>query len=65
MTYLVSVLNVYELVLQKSPHYSGNAASKVKQEILHGLGNYFTYTSPIDLKMYEIIPKQLLIKYGG
>lgn len=39
MPYLESVLDVYESVLQKSPNYSDNAASKVKQEILHGLGN--------------------------
>lgn len=39
MPYLQSVLDVYETVLQKSPNYSDNAASKVKQEILHGLGN--------------------------
>ena len=39
MPYLKSVLEVYELVLQKSTDYSGNAASKVKQEIIHGLGN--------------------------
>lgn len=67
MTYLVSVLNVYELVLQKSPHYSGNAANKVKQEILHGLGNDLTcdvylqlyFTDPFDLKMFQIVPRQL------
>ena len=39
MDYLKSVLVVYELVLQNSKNYGGNAASKVKQEILHGLGN--------------------------
>lgn len=38
MPYLTSVLDIYEFVLQKS-NYCGNAASKVKQEILHGLGN--------------------------
>lgn len=39
MPYLESVLDVYELVLQKSTNLSGNAASKVKQEILNSLGN--------------------------
>ncbi|XP_043691175.1 protein MON2 homolog isoform X2 [Telopea speciosissima] len=39
--YLKSVLDVYELVLQRRPNYSGNAASKVKQEILHGLGEIY------------------------
>jgi hypothetical protein len=38
--YLNSVLDAYEFVLQKSPNYSDNTASKVKQEILHGLGNH-------------------------
>ncbi|XP_022932524.1 protein MON2 homolog isoform X1 [Cucurbita moschata] len=53
MTYLVSVLNVYELVLQKSPHYSGNAASKVKQEILHGLGELYVQAQMMfDNQMY-------------
>lgn len=44
MDYLKSVLEVYELVLQSSKNYGGNAASKVKQEILHGLGKYLTAT---------------------
>ncbi|KAI4350035.1 hypothetical protein L6164_010563 [Bauhinia variegata] len=41
MPYLISVLDVYELVLQKTPCYSGNSAVKVKQEILHGLGELY------------------------
>lgn len=39
MDYLTSVLDAYEHVLRKSINYGGSAASKVKQEILHGLGN--------------------------
>lgn len=39
MAYLKSVLGVYEFALQKSPNCSENTAAKVKQEILHGLGN--------------------------
>lgn len=39
MPYLESILGVYKHVIQKSTIYSSNAASKVKQEILHGLGN--------------------------
>lgn len=39
MPYLVSVIDVYEVVLQKSPNYSSGATNKVKQEVLHGLGN--------------------------
>lgn len=43
MPYLTSVLDVYELVLHKSPNYNGNMAYKLKQEILHGLGKSFMY----------------------
>ncbi|GAV64231.1 Sec7_N domain-containing protein [Cephalotus follicularis] len=41
MAYLNSVLDVYEFVLQKLPTYRGNAADKVKQDILHGLGELY------------------------
>ncbi|XVE62867.1 hypothetical protein DITRI_Ditri06bG0154300 [Diplodiscus trichospermus] len=41
MPYLISVLDVYEVVLQKSPNYSGSTANKVKQEVLHGLGELY------------------------
>ncbi|KAJ7973440.1 protein MON2-like isoform X1 [Quillaja saponaria] len=41
LPYLNSVLDVYEIVLQKHPSYTGNAADKVKQEILHGLGDLY------------------------
>ena len=41
LRYLNSVMDVYELVFQKSSSYTGDTATKVKQEILHGLGNSF------------------------
>ncbi|KAJ0013658.1 hypothetical protein Pint_20577 [Pistacia integerrima] len=41
MAYLNSVLGVYEFALQKSPYCSDNTATKVKQEILHGLGELY------------------------
>ncbi|KAJ8556427.1 hypothetical protein K7X08_029818 [Anisodus acutangulus] len=41
MPYLTSVLDVYELVLHKSPNYNRNMAYKLKQEILHGLGELY------------------------
>ncbi|PON73920.1 Armadillo-type fold containing protein [Parasponia andersonii] len=41
MPYLISVLDTYEHVLQKSTNYGGNTASKVKQEILHDLGELY------------------------
>ncbi|CAA6667168.1 unnamed protein product [Spirodela intermedia] len=40
-SYLKSILDVYELVLRRSPSYTSSAANKVTQEILHGLGNLF------------------------
>ncbi|CAL0321003.1 unnamed protein product [Lupinus luteus] len=41
MPYLISVIDVYKLVLKRPPSYSGNATDKVKQEILHGLGELY------------------------
>ncbi|KAK9292717.1 hypothetical protein L1049_020696 [Liquidambar formosana] len=41
MPYLKSVLDVYELVLQNSTNYAGSTVGKVKQEILHGLGEMY------------------------
>ncbi|XP_041019772.1 protein MON2 homolog isoform X5 [Juglans microcarpa x Juglans regia] len=41
MPYLNSVLDVFEFVLQKSPNYTGNAAGKVKQEVVHCLGELY------------------------
>lgn len=39
MHYLISVIDIYEHVLKKPPSYS----DKVKQEILHGLGNVLVF----------------------
>nr|KYP74426.1 Protein MON2 isogeny [Cajanus cajan] len=41
MPYFISVIDVYELVLRKPSSYRGNAGDKVKQEILHGLGELY------------------------
>ncbi|XVF57298.1 hypothetical protein PTKIN_Ptkin06aG0194000 [Pterospermum kingtungense] len=41
MPYLVSVLDVYEVVIQKSLNFSGSTTIKVKQEVLHGLGELY------------------------
>ncbi|XP_028770763.1 protein MON2 homolog isoform X2 [Neltuma alba] len=41
MSYLISVIDIYELILEKPPSYSSNAATKVKQEVLHGLGELY------------------------
>ncbi|KAH9688318.1 ARM repeat superfamily protein [Citrus sinensis] len=53
VAYLNSVLDVYEYALQKSPNYSDNAAGKVKQEILHGLGELYVQAQKMfDDRMY-------------
>ncbi|KAK3011261.1 hypothetical protein RJ639_010612 [Escallonia herrerae] len=53
MPYLKSVLDVYEFVLLKSTNYSGSTASKVKQEIIHGLGElYLQAQGMFDSGMY-------------
>ncbi|KAL7239326.1 hypothetical protein ACSBR2_005270 [Camellia fascicularis] len=53
LDYLKSVLDVYELVLQNSENYGDNAASKVKQEILQGLGELYEQAqSMFDNAMY-------------
>ncbi|KAL5770732.1 hypothetical protein ACOSP7_014886 [Xanthoceras sorbifolium] len=53
MPYLNTVLDVYEFVLQKSPNYSGTAAGKMKQEVLHGLGELYVQAQRMfDDRMY-------------
>ncbi|KAE8010084.1 hypothetical protein FH972_006478 [Carpinus fangiana] len=67
--YLNSVLDAYEFVLQKSPNYSDNTASKVKQEILHGLGELYVQAQKMfDDRMYtqllaiiDLVVKQAVI----
>ncbi|KAL2325430.1 hypothetical protein Fmac_024488 [Flemingia macrophylla] len=39
--YFISVIDVFERVLRKPSSYHGNAGDKVKQEILHGLGELY------------------------
>lgn len=39
-SYVKSVLDIYELVLQTSPNFKNDSTDKVKQEVLRGLGNY-------------------------
>ncbi|KAJ6846953.1 protein MON2-like protein isoform X4 [Iris pallida] len=51
--YIKSMLDVYELVLERSPNYRGNAANKVKQEILNGLGDLYVQAQTLfDDDMY-------------
>ncbi|KAL6582309.1 hypothetical protein OROMI_006323 [Orobanche minor] len=42
VTYIRSVLDIYEAVLLKSPNSSDHISDKVKQEILHGLGELYS-----------------------
>lgn len=42
ITYIRSVLDIYEAVLQESRESSDHVTGKVKQEILHGLGTKST-----------------------
>ncbi|XP_027363555.1 protein MON2 homolog isoform X3 [Abrus precatorius] len=57
MPYLVSVIDVYELVLRKPPSYSGSAADKVKQEILHGLGELYVQAQGL---FNDVVYKQFI-----
>ncbi|XXG73744.1 hypothetical protein AAC387_Pa07g2600 [Persea americana] len=51
--YLKSVLDVYEFILQRTPNYNSNAASKVKQEILQSLGDLYVQAQKMfDNNMY-------------
>uniref|UniRef100_A0A0D9YFK8 Protein MON2 homolog n=1 Tax=Oryza glumipatula TaxID=40148 RepID=A0A0D9YFK8_9ORYZ len=40
-SYVKSVLDIYELVLQTAPNYKNDSADKVKQEVLRGLGDLY------------------------
>ncbi|XP_010923723.2 uncharacterized protein [Elaeis guineensis] len=51
--YVKSMLDVYELVLKRLPNYKSATADKVKQEILHGLGDLYIQAQPMfDIDMY-------------
>ncbi|KAG9451995.1 hypothetical protein H6P81_004899 [Aristolochia fimbriata] len=53
ISYLKSVLSVYEFVLQNPLNHKSNAADKVKQEILHGLGDLYVQAQAMfDERMY-------------
>lgn len=51
--YLKSVLDIYEHALQTPTNHNGIAASKVKQEIIHGLGELYVHAQGMfDSGMY-------------
>ncbi|KAL8061656.1 hypothetical protein ABFX02_02G099900 [Erythranthe guttata] len=54
ITYIKSVLDIYEDVLQKSENSSDHVTGKVKQEILHGLGELYSQAQGMfDNDMYK------------
>ncbi|GER36682.1 ARM repeat superfamily protein [Striga asiatica] len=54
LTYIRSVLDIYEDVLLKSPNNTYHVSEKVQQEILHGLGElYFQAQGMFDNDMYK------------
>lgn len=60
MPYLESILDVYKHILVQLPNYNGSAAAKVKQEILHGLGELFVqaqrmFTSDMYKQLIEVL----------
>lgn len=73
VAYLNSVLDVYEYAFQKSPNYSDNAAGKVKQEILNGLGELYVQAQKMfDDRMYtqllaiiDLAVKQTMITHDN
>lgn len=53
LPYIKSILDVYELALERSPDCRTNSTVKVKQEILHGLGDlYVQAQSVFETDMY-------------
>ncbi|VFQ72111.1 unnamed protein product [Cuscuta campestris] len=60
LPYLISVLDIYELVLSKLPNYSNSATSKVIQEILLSLGDLYVQAQEMfDSFMYLKLLKVL------
>ncbi|KAL8171076.1 hypothetical protein V2J09_022880 [Rumex salicifolius] len=60
MPYLDSILDVYKHMLVQLPNYNSSAAAKLKQEILHGLGEVFVqaqmmFTSDMYKQLIEVL----------
>ncbi|CAA0836755.1 ARM repeat superfamily protein [Striga hermonthica] len=54
ITYIRSVLDIYEDVLLKSPNNTYHVSEKVQQEILHGLGELYVQAQGMfDIDMYK------------
>lgn len=54
ITYIMSILDIYEAVLQESSNSTDHVTGKVKQEILHGLGELYSLAQGMfDNDMYR------------
>ncbi|XP_051226815.1 uncharacterized protein [Lolium perenne] len=64
-SYVQSVLDIYELVLQTSPNYKSDSAEKVKQEVLRGLGDLYVQAQSLfndDMYLRLMAIMHLMIK---
>lgn len=64
-SYVKSVLDIYELVLQTSPNYKSDSADKVKQEVLRGLGDLYVQAQSLfndDMYLRLMAVMHLMIK---
>ncbi|CAM0883431.1 unnamed protein product [Alopecurus aequalis] len=64
-SYVKSVLDIYELVLQTSPNYKSDSAEKVKQEVLRGLGDLYVQAQSLfndDMYLRLMAVMHLMIK---
>ncbi|KAL5219869.1 hypothetical protein ABZP36_024582 [Zizania latifolia] len=64
-SYVKSVLDIYELVLQTSPNYKNDSADKVKQEVLRGLGDLYVQAQSLfndDMYLRLMAIMHLMIK---
>ncbi|VAH64546.1 unnamed protein product [Triticum turgidum subsp. durum] len=64
-SFVQSVLDIYELVLQTSPNYKSDSADKVKQEVLRGLGDLYVQAQSLfndDMYLRLMAVMHLMIK---
>ncbi|CAL4973786.1 unnamed protein product [Urochloa decumbens] len=64
-SYVKSVLDIYELVLQTSPNFKNDSSDKVKQEVLRGLGDLYVQAQSLfndDMYLRLMAIMHLMIK---
>ncbi|TKW17045.1 hypothetical protein SEVIR_5G340000v4 [Setaria viridis] len=64
-SYVKSVLDIYELVLQTSPNFKNDSTEKVKQEVLRGLGDLYVQAQSLfndDMYLRLMAIMHLMIK---